>query len=354
MDRFAGEPWFLDGIHVSDVSATISGWSFPRPDGRPTQFLANGAPLAEVHYPVPRPDVREVFWQRRHAEMSGFTLKTASESKPYVQGMLTISRSSPTRAIEAGRDSWYLPDPALHQDLPDEDRRFRVIGDRNAAGFLNTGATDLMRLNHVAVQVTGKALWDHARVLDWGVGCGRLARHFPNDAAGQLSGCDMDHDNVDWCAANLRGHFVRSTINPPLPFRAASFDLIYGVSIFTHLREPLQDAWLAELHRVAAEGALVLTTIHGATALEFFHLPPDQYTQLKRKVKRMGLLVDSKNSQLDGHADGADDYVNVFHTDRYVRTHWSKLFDVVDVLPGYIYTHDLVVLRAKKLPASTM
>jgi hypothetical protein len=37
----------------------------------------------------------------------------------------------------------------------------------------------------------------------------------------------------------------------------------------------------------------------------------------------------------------------VFHATQYIYQRWTRHFEVLDVLPGYIFTHDLVVLRKR-------
>lgn len=343
--RLAAEPWFIDSVEVDGDRVTLGGWSFAQ--GARDRFLLNGEPFATVEFPLPRPDVAKLFWQRQDAAACGFRLTTGGVRDAYPGGLMRVSRAVESEAIDAGRDSWWLPDPSRHADLPDADRRFRVIGNRDARGFLDSGATDFHRLDCVVQRITGKALGAHANVLDWGVGCGRLARHFPDAAGGNLSGCDIDRDNVAWCRDHLRGRFVASSLQPPLPFGNGEFDVVYGISVFTHLRESLQDRWLDELRRVLRPGGIVLTTVHGETAVDFQRLSPAEYAKLLSAIASRGLLAGGANHQLDGFVDEPGEYLNVFHDRDYVRRHWQRGFDVLHVIPGYVFTHDLVVMRAR-------
>ena len=346
--QLVAEPWYVDRVTIDGPRFSAAGWSMPVADDEPRGgwFTVNGRRFDRLAYPLLREDVGAVFWQREGASRCGFHGEIDDLREPYPNGILEIRRSvDDTPAIARGRDSWFLPDPDLHPDLPDEDRRFRVIGDRDARGFLVSGATDYHRIDRVLVELTGKHVHAFDRVLDWGVGCGRLARHFPAAHARALVGCDIDRDNVDWCAANLPGTFVASRLVPPLPFEHESFDVVYGVSVFTHLREAMQMRWLDELARLTRPGAILLMTMHGETAIDFSRLAPADYRRTRARVAREGLVVSGTNSQLDGHAEHEGEYVNVYHSTDYVRRVWGRHFDVLHVLPGYILHHDLVVMR---------
>ncbi len=349
--RLVAEPWYVDRLSIAGSRLTVEGWSMPVPGAsEPAEgwFTVNGRRFDAIRYPLPRADVGDVFWMREAAAMCGFEATIGDLAQPYPGGILEIRRIvADTAAVERGRDSWFKPDPALHADLPDEARRFRVIGDRDADGFLVSGATDCHRIDRAMQAVAGRRLADFDRVLDWGVGCGRVARHFPAVRARALTGCDIDADNVAWCAAHLPGRFVHCEIATPLPFPDASFDAIYGISVFTHLQEPMQLRWLAELARVAAPGALIAVTIHGRTAIDFSRLPPAEHRRLVDEVRRRGIVFNGVNAQLDGHADHRGEYVNVLHDADYVRNVWSRWFDVLHILPGYILHHDLVMMRRR-------
>lgn len=349
--ELVAEPWYVDQVSIDGKRLVAAGWSMPI-DGAPEPaagwFNVNGRRFDATRYPLQRTDVGNVFWQRAGAANSGFECEIDDLPEPYPDGVLEITRVRPsTPAVERGRDSWFKPDPALHTDLPDEDRRFRVIGDRDPVGFLVSGATDYHRLDRALVAVSGSHLHEFGRVLDWGVGCGRVARHFPAGRSEALTGCDIDRDNIDWCIAHLQGTFVASQLTPPLPFADASFDIVYGISVFTHFREPMQLRWLDELARVTAPGAILLLTTHGQTAIDFSRLSPADYARVTQDVQRAGILVSGTNTQLDGHAEHAGEYVNVYHSAEYVRRTWGQFFDVLHILPGYILHHDLVVLRKR-------
>jgi SAM-dependent methyltransferase len=348
--RLRAEPWYVDRVTLDGPRMRVEGWSMPVVQDSPDEgwFTINGRRFDRIAYPLRRDDVGALFWQRRDAAHCGFIADVDEVAEPYPDGMLEIRRvRHDTPRIERGRDAWFLPDPARHGDLPDEDRRYRVIGDRDARGFLVSGATDYRRLDRALAETTGRRMHEHSAVLDWGVGCGRVARHFPVAHADALFGCDIDRDNVAWCDAHLPGTFVATDLVPPLPFPREAFDLVYGISVFTHLREPMQLRWLAELSRIARPGALLLMTTHGRTAIDFSRLAPDAYRATCERVAREGFVVSGANSQLDGHADHGGEYVNVYHADDYVRRTWGRHFDILAILPGYILHHDLVVMRKR-------
>ena len=48
-----------------------------------------------------------------------------------------------------------------------------------------------------------------------------------------------------------------------------TFDLIYAISVFTHLTEELGRAWIAELRRLLRPGGLLMFTVHGRACLPY-------------------------------------------------------------------------------------
>ena len=81
-----------------------------------------------------------------------------------------------------------------------------------------------------------------ARTIRWFLAGGSQA---------EFHGVDVDAEAILWYKTHLqRGYFLATAPNPPLPYPAEHFDVAYCLSVFTHLNESMQDAWLAELNRI--------------------------------------------------------------------------------------------------------
>ncbi len=153
--------------------------------------------------------------------------------------------------------------------LPPAELITQVAGADDAASFLSQGALaagnirDALRRNGVAIERL-------RAILDFGCGCGRVLRHWARLEGPELHGADYNPALVRWCQANLP--FAQLTVNglhPPLHYPDARFDLIYALSVFTHLTEDQHHAWMKEIRRVLRPGGLLLFTTHGDAHLKF-------------------------------------------------------------------------------------
>jgi 8-oxo-dGTP diphosphatase len=159
---------------------------------------------------------------------------------------------------------WRKPPSARAEyPLPPARLRFRVAENADVLNFYTVGLRTAERLQE-AMAYADFQLHDGAAALDFGCGCGRtllwLARKCPGV---RWYGTDVDAESVEWCRASIPGGvFSVNGPLPPLSYADGTFDLIYGVSVFTHLSAEHQRAWLPELRRILKPGGLLLLSFH--------------------------------------------------------------------------------------------
>ena len=112
---------------------------------------------------------------------------------------------------------------------------------------------------------------ENLKILDWGCGPGRIIRHLPEytDKTCQFFGTDYNRKYVKWCHENIPNvSFSVNQLTPPLSFNDNTFDIIYGISIFTHLSKEMHVAWFNELIRVLKPNGMLFITLHGNAFME--------------------------------------------------------------------------------------
>jgi len=229
----------------------------------------------------------------------------------------------------------------LQDCVPPAALRYRVHGDLSVDSFLGSGTQCAQDIKEALAKV-GKDLQSFQRILDFGCGCARTMIGLRGIAPSlPLVGTDIDTEAMSWCRRHL--HFASFETNdalPPLKHPSGTFDLIYAISVFTHLNEEYQFAWLRELERVTQSKGYVLLTVHGNYYWDGM-LPQD----LSELQKTGYLFKDGPRSMRDLFPDW---YQTAFHTETYVLSHYSKHFDVLAYIPsGMDHCQDVVVLQKR-------
>jgi 2-polyprenyl-3-methyl-5-hydroxy-6-metoxy-1,4-benzoquinol methylase len=218
--------------------------------------------------------------------------------------------------------------------LPPSRLRVQVAGTADARWFLESGraAADSMR---EALERHGRRLEDFGAILDWGCGCGRVIRQLSGLGA-ELHGSDANPALVGWCRENLSfARFATNEIAPPFRYGDGQFDLVYALSVLTHLPEALQGRWIGELARVVQPGGYVLLSTHGESYV-------GRLNGEERRAFAEGRLV-VRWSQVAG-----TNLCTAFHPPAYVRDTLTVGWELVELVPEGARGNphqDLVLLR---------
>jgi SAM-dependent methyltransferase len=179
------------------------------------------------------------------------------------------------------------------------------------------------------------------RILDFGCGAGRTLRHFMSEAeTAEVWGADIDAVSIGLLQQTVCPplHVMRSDYMPPLALESGSFDLIWSISVFTHLTVN-SIPWLLELHRLLKPSGLLIATYMGRWTSEL--LAGEEWDE-----DRIGMNVLRHNHPA---SDGAP---LVLISDWWMREHWGRAFDVVKVAPQ-IHNQSWAVLRKRDVGVTT-
>jgi SAM-dependent methyltransferase len=178
------------------------------------------------------------------------------------------------------------------------------------------------------------------RVLDFGCGIGRVLHAAPEaDPAGEYWGCDIDVRSISWLSEHLSPplHVLQSGELPPLPFPDEHFDLIYAFSVFTHLSSSWS-AWLLELHRLLKDDGVLMLTVFGPGCTDHMGIPVTE--------DHVGMNVFAP------HASWDDGGPLIFHSEWWLRAHWGRAFEIVELREGVpntapLFGQSMVVMRKR-------
>lgn len=339
--------WMPDHIYAVDGEITVEGWALTVWDSQDQQrFLVNGVDFDQVEWPIASPDLLGPFSNIPNAAASRFRCRhrAADGWDVFPGGFASFNVTSRFGEHRLSyRTAWYLADPAREPAMPSLTQIARVIGSGDANAFRIGGATIVKRFEQLLLERLGRPFASFEAILDWGCGAGRLSRYL-SMLSPSVTGIDIDTDNVAGCALALASaRFLQVDLMPPTSLPDAAFDLVVGVSVLTHLDEPVQNAWLAELRRITRPGALLLLSVEGLAQMALYRRP----AELRRETYRKGILDGGVNTQLQGVISDDVYYRNMMHSPDYIMTAWSAWFDVLDIVEGIAGNQDVVLLRRR-------
>lgn len=285
---------------------------------------------------VPRPDIGMHVPFIPAAQTCGFHFKLPAPSSDINEIRIDVVYADGTRApfliydVDQIRQSilkltdYYQQLQAI--SVPSAELVFLTQGHYQTEEYQNGIIPAVMTMQSY-LQQSGSDLTQIGNLLDFGCGSGRLVMgwHIIMPQI-RLYGCDLNPRLIEWAQQHMPQAIdwrLRS-LSPPLPYPDQQFDMIYLISVFTHLSLETQKLWIQEFKRILRKGGYLLVTLHGELYVRNVF---DQQSEHFRVFDHSGYVEEGLAS-----VEGGNHYRS-FHRYDFVRDLFAD-FEIRDYFPN--------------------
>jgi 2-polyprenyl-3-methyl-5-hydroxy-6-metoxy-1,4-benzoquinol methylase len=348
-DKVGRNHWWTSAVFARDGLMHIHGWAIPPKawkGGLPKVFV-DGKPAQSIA-PAVVDWARNAYWFLSGRVQTGF-YAVAPYSANEIYSKIEIDFGVSDRREGIRRFPVYqlnAPVESLKLPIPPDQNIHRVSGPgANRYSYLNGGKSDFERFRMLIAEKAGRKTLAGLDVLDWGIGCGRLARHFL-EAGSKVTGIDIDADNINWCKRNLgAGTYVPVNLMPPTPLEASGFDVIISSSVLSHLTEPVMRSWLNEISRLLRPDGVALLSFNGDGNSYFYG---SVYPAAIAALDGSGFFDEWKTPDLEGYIDDSEYYRLTLMSSARAQQIFSDTMEFQEFVLGVTSGHqDIAVLRKK-------
>lgn len=130
--------------------------------------------------------------------------------------------------------------------------------------YINQGKKHASFVSSLIEKYKGKNV---KSIYEWGCGPMRVLRHLPiffDIKKTSFFGSDFNYKSVSWAKKNFKDINVSlNSLSPPLPYNNESFDVVYCISVFTHLSENVSKQYISDIYRILKKDGIFISTFHG-------------------------------------------------------------------------------------------
>ncbi|HZZ20092.1 MAG TPA: class I SAM-dependent methyltransferase [Opitutaceae bacterium] len=219
-------------------------------------------------------------------------------------------------------------------ELPD-DLVIKVNGSKDVQTFLGIG-----RCVVEVLELEIGQLWECPNILDFGCGLGRVLKPLSDRAPySKLVGFDIDVAMLDACRFLLDDQKIR-LVSSTASLPDASFDLVFAISVFTHLDTSI-DLWLKEINRLIRPNGRALLTYHDETLFAEMVVAGQIADRALTDIALQERFIVGKGSEEGGAAMGT------FLTTKAWEALVSPHFEVLVTTPRGLFGHQSYSLLRK-------
>ncbi len=184
-----------------------------------------------------------------------------------------------------------------------------------------------------------------SRLLDFGVGWGRVVRFFLRELeVDNIYGIDVDPGLIGLCQSTFSsGTFETCAPFPPSRFPDQYFQTIVGYSVFSHLSEDACHQWMREFHRIIRPGGMLALTTRSRAFFDYCEALVgtssytialshmfDSFADARARYDAGEFVHSSKEGVSGGDARAGNFYGETFIPKAYAATAWADYFRLVE------------------------
>ena len=194
---------------------------------------------------------------------------------------------------------------------------------------------------------------DDKKLLDFGVGWGRILRFFMKDFSPEnLYGVDINEELLNICRNTFKwGTFIKSNPHPPMQLPDSSIDFVVAYSVFSHLSEEACLNWIKEFSRIIRPGGMAALTTRGQWFLDYCeslkakkvegysqHLSVlfEDFNDARKRYDQGEFLHSNIEGVSGGGPLNSSFYGETFISEQYAKNTYAPYFKVLDFVfkPG--------------------
>ena len=177
---------------------------------------------------------------------------------------------------------------------------------------------------------------ENVNLLEWGCGPVRILRHVPEILSGERSkvfGSDYNPKTIDWDKKSFDNiSFSKNDLLPPLEYDNDFFNIIFCISVFTHLDEGTELKWFDEIIRVLKPGGIFLLSIHGESS-------KDRLSEDEKKI------FDEKGCVIRSNVTEGKRSFTSYNSESFMRERMLKDVEILEFIPGKKNEQDIWIVR---------
>jgi len=173
------------------------------------------------------------------------------------------------------------------------------------------------------------------KVLDFGCGIGRPLFKLYSTYQVPTHACDVNKPAIDFLKSQTAEMPVltHSKFDPPLPYENNFFDVIYSISVWTHLEQKDEELWLAEIKRILKPGGIILISFIGPNGLPLRQKRYSDWKEINQSdlSQRGRVYIEHKNQNSGTGSEFTPRWGTTMHTPGYIIENWSKNLEVLEI-----------------------